>query len=227
MLIATCTSFVVSPFRPTDPGSQQQGILRHNRGRLPCLEHYFQHAARDPQSSLTRLVAIRDARHRNGLALPTGPVQLPPQQSSRIVLDENLRLEIQTGTHPQLLVSRTCVAVHATMLATAIWIDAVMKWNVGAVVTGNDGLRPIGQELCFDRETLRRFFLPPRELFCVRFDVSRLIAIGRIEASASSHRSAVWCLVCWHHHPFWQPMGWSPSDRLGYLSYSPPAAHSV
>ena len=58
-----------------------------------------------------------------------------------------LRLEIESGGETEILVRRPRVAINATVLATAIRIDARLESDVRTVVARDEGLRGIAKVL--------------------------------------------------------------------------------
>ena len=71
-----------------------------------------------------------------------------PEQRGGIVLDHDLRLEVEAGREAEILVRRPCVTVGAPVFAAAIRIDARGESDVGTLIPGDDRTAGVSEELC-------------------------------------------------------------------------------
>ena len=83
-----------------------QRRLRDDAGRVPVLGAHLEAAARQPVARLERLVAVGDAAEDDELALPLRVVERLAQQLRRVLLDDDLALEVRAGAEAQVLVRR-------------------------------------------------------------------------------------------------------------------------
>ena len=127
--------------------AHHQCVLRDDAERLLGFGQHLDAAARDSQSPFGRLVAIGHARHGDQFAAPGRLAKFGPQQRRGIGLVKHLGFEIQAGVQTQRFMPRPGVTVSAAMLATAIWIDAVAKWNIGTIVGSDDAAAGVGEKL--------------------------------------------------------------------------------
>src|SRR5690606_19669869 len=95
--------------------TDNQGIFGDDRQRLAKLRGDLQAGSGQPKPPLGRLVAVGDARKSDRLRLPSGPQQKLSQQRCGRGLDDDLRLKIEPGTVPQVLMRRTSVTVGTAM----------------------------------------------------------------------------------------------------------------
>src|SRR5215204_71437 len=120
-------------------------VLRDDGDRVPELREYLETAARDPEPPLDGLVGVGDAAHGEHLRLPARRRKLFSQQFGGAFFDQDLALEVQARREAEVLVGGTSVAVGASMIASAIGIDARVEADVRAVVASHDRARVITQ----------------------------------------------------------------------------------
>ncbi len=131
-------------------------ILRDQRHRIAELGQHREAAARDLQLPFHRLIWISDAADHDRLRLPRLLHQLLPQQLGRVLLHDDLRLEIEACGEAEVLVGGTGIAVDAAVLATAVRIETRIEADVGTVVVGDDRARRIAK---IDRAPRRRLLV--------------------------------------------------------------------
>src|SRR2546422_852469 len=96
--------------------------------------------ARRPASVVTdrdtaaAVVGVGDAGDAERPRLPPGGAQLAPQQGGGVLLDEDLRLEVQPRRQAEVFMGRARVAVDTTVLASSIGVYAGVEADVGAVI---------------------------------------------------------------------------------------------
>src|SRR5207253_870117 len=106
--------------------------------------------------------------------------QLFPQQLRGVFLDHDAGLEVETGREAEVLVGGTGETVDATVLTTAVRIDAGLESDVGTVVVGDDGPHRIAE-----KNRLRRRLFVGRNV--VIGNVSEFLeAVLRIPARAAT-----------------------------------------
>ena len=153
-------------------------VLGDDGDRVAELEEGLQAAARDPELALDRLVAVGVARQGHGLGLPGLAAELRGQQLGQVLLDQNLRLEVEAGGKPEVLVARPGVAVDAAVLAAAVGVDAEAEAEVGTVVGRKGGAAAVDEEPGARRGP---FGLLAVGLDRVELDMQRLEAVGGVE----------------------------------------------
>jgi len=77
--------------------------------------------------------------------------QLGAQQRWRVVLDEDLGLEVEAGREAERFVRRTRETIAAAVLASAIRVDAELEADVRTVVSRDDRPRVVAQQLGLGR----------------------------------------------------------------------------
>jgi hypothetical protein len=80
------------------------------------LDGHLQAAARQAEATLGRLVAIGDAGHRDRLGLPAGTIEEVAEQIRGVLLDDDLRLEVQAGVEAEVFVRGASITERASIL---------------------------------------------------------------------------------------------------------------
>ena len=111
--------------------------LGDDRHRMPALRQHLEDAARDLEPALERLVGIGVGAERDRLAAVAGARELALEQRRRVVLGEQLGLEVEPGREPEIGVARPRVAVDAAVLAAAIGVDRRSNGMSGECVAGD------------------------------------------------------------------------------------------
>src|SRR5436190_24294589 len=120
-------------------------ILRDDRRRIAELCQNREASAGNLQLPLDRLEGIGHAADGDDVRLPLRRQKLLAKQLGGILLDDDLRLEVEASGEAEVFVGRPSEAVDAAVLTSAIRIDAVSEADVGAVVVGDDGSNRIAQ----------------------------------------------------------------------------------
>ena len=117
------------------------------------------------------------------------PIEPLPKQVGRLVLDENLRLEVETRAESQVFVAGSGIAIRAAVLATAIRVQAKAEGDIRALVFGDDALRPVGEEQGLDAPIVVRLLRERRRrriVFVVRLALESQEPIRRIDRRPAS-----------------------------------------
>ena len=115
-----------------------------------------------------RLIAVGNPAYRYRLRDPFRRAKLFSQKLGGILFYENLCFEIKPRGEPQVFVRGPCVAVNASVLASPVGIDARVKGNIGTLVVGDYGFRPVpvvngsGGAVSGGRILVRNKINPPR-----------------------------------------------------------------
>jgi hypothetical protein len=129
---------VRSEFREQVHISCYEKILGDHHHGVPELRKHFQTAPRDSSRALDRLVWVRDAGERQRLRSPTRGAKLVAEELRRVLLDEDLGLEVETGRQTQVLVGRAGITIRAAVLAASVRVYARVESYVGTAVSGDD-----------------------------------------------------------------------------------------
>jgi hypothetical protein len=113
---------------------QNQRILRNHSNGIVVLEEYLEALPRQLKFALDRLIAIGVAGERHHLGDPRLLAKGLLEKIGSIHLDHNFCLEIQPRRKTEILMGWTCITINASMLTTAIRIDAVGEVEIGAVI---------------------------------------------------------------------------------------------
>src|SRR5206468_1518852 len=115
-------------------------IFRNDANRIPEPRQYFKAGARDFESPFDGLIRVSDAADCNNLRAPLAGRELRIKQLGRVCLYHYPRLEVCSCRKTKVLVSRSSIAIDATVFASAIRVQACFKSNIGTVVPRDDGL---------------------------------------------------------------------------------------
>jgi hypothetical protein len=88
---------VRSEFREEVDVSRHEKVLRDHHHGVPELSKHFKTAPRDSSGALDRLIWVRDSRECQQLGSPPRGGKLVSEEFRRVLLDEDLRLEVETG----------------------------------------------------------------------------------------------------------------------------------
>ena len=160
--------------------SRHQPVLGDDGDRLVELGQDGQTASGQLQLPLEWLIRVGHSAQTQHPRLPLWRRQRLPQQIRRVLLHEDLRLEIQTGRVAQELVGRPRVAVNTAMFTSSIGIDAHLEPDIRAVVLGDDRARPVGQVLGSWPAQGREIVLVLLHLVELELVMGRLEAVGRV-----------------------------------------------
>ena len=115
-------------------------ILGYDDHRITKLREHFKTSPRELQLALDRLIRVSDAADGQYLWLPSLRGEFLSQQLRRVFFHQNLRFKVEARRKAKVLVIRPGITVDATVLATAIRIDARFKPNIGTVVVSDQRL---------------------------------------------------------------------------------------
>ena len=142
----TCTSERSAKRTKRSRSRRTRAFLVTIDKRIAMVEQHFEAAARQLEAPLRRLIAVGDARERDGVAAPPGLGEGGAEQRRRLVLDHDARLEVQPGAKAQSLMRRPRIAIRTTVLTTAIGVEAIGETEIRAVVARQDRLGVIGEK---------------------------------------------------------------------------------
>ena len=109
-------------------------VFGYDDNRIAKLRQDFDTPPRELKLSLDGLIAIRDAADSDDFGLPLSRTKLRSKQHWRVLFDEYLRFEIETGGESKVLVIGTSIAVDASVLTASIRVDARFEADIRAVV---------------------------------------------------------------------------------------------
>src|SRR5262249_23667638 len=121
-------------------------ILRDDNHWIPEFNEHLQTSTCQPETSLNWLVCVRDPADCDHLRLPSWRCEFVAQQLRRVLLDEDLRLEIKSRGEAEVLVVRTSETIDAAVLTPTVGINARVESNIRAVVVIDDAARVVIQE---------------------------------------------------------------------------------
>lgn len=98
----------------------------------------LQAGTREAIRSLQGLVAVGISREGHQLACPRCAGKSLVKQGGGIAFDDEFGFEVRAGAEPPIFVSRSGIAVGASVKAAPVWVDAPMKSEVGAFVSTQD-----------------------------------------------------------------------------------------
>ncbi len=127
--------------------AQDRRRLGDDGDRVPAAGQDLEHAARDLQPPLQRLVGVGVGPKRDRRAAVAGRRELALQQVRRIVLGEQLGLEIEAGRQTEEGMCRPRETVDAAVLAAAIGVDRAVERNVGRLVARDHAAAGVGEHL--------------------------------------------------------------------------------
>jgi hypothetical protein len=122
---------------------RDQVIFGDDDHRISEFREHGRTGPRQLQPPFHRLVAIRDAAHRQRLRFPLWRGKLAPQQPRRLRFDHDPALEIQPGGKAEIFAGDSRIAITAPVFTPAIGVDSGPERYIRAVVVGNDALGPI------------------------------------------------------------------------------------
>ncbi len=110
---------------------------------MTARRQYFQDRARDFPFAFHRLIGVGVGADGDAVALVAWPGNFRLQQLCCVGLGKQACLEIQPRRQIQVRMRRACVAIDATVFATAIGVDRLSERDVRRVIAGNDTLGPL------------------------------------------------------------------------------------
>ena len=128
-------------------------IARHQRrlgddaDRVVVAVEHLEHAPRQCEAALGRLVGVRVGAHGDHAAAIAGAGQLARELRRRVVLGEDAALEILAGREAEIGMGRARVAIDAAVLAAAIDVDRTVEAEVGRVVARDHRAARVGPHL--------------------------------------------------------------------------------
>ena len=130
-----------------------------------------------------RLIRIGDAADRDHLRLPSRRGQFTPQQCRRVLFHQDLRFEIESRREAEIFMIGPGKTINATVLASAIRIDAGIESDVGTVVVVDDGAGLVSQK----NGRVDRTGLPDRPIpiRCIRRFLEPIRRIARGAAASN------------------------------------------
>src|SRR5690606_1056650 len=103
--------------------AQYEAVLRNHRDGVPVTCKDLQHRTGNPELPLEGLIAVCVSRKHNRNCVPLGMQDEFFQQLARVLLNDNLTLEIQAGTKTPTFVRIACIAIDASVLTALIRIE--------------------------------------------------------------------------------------------------------
>src|SRR5450830_434075 len=124
-----------------------QAGLGDQRERVLVSLQDLDHAPRQAQLALYRLVAVGGRAQVGHAGLVGGPRQGLRQQLGQVVLGHDPGLEVQARRITQVAVGGPRIAVAAAMLAAPVGVDRLVKSDVGRIVAAQGTARGLGDHL--------------------------------------------------------------------------------
>ena len=123
--------------------AHDQRRLGDDRHRVPGFQQDLKAGATDPKLALDRLPAIGIDAERDRMRHMAALAQLRAQALGGIGLGTQDGFEVESRRQIQIRVRRPREAIHAAMLAAAIWIDRLREADVRRIVAADDAARAL------------------------------------------------------------------------------------